>query len=254
VTDSVVAHISTSGNPWTLAFDRTDNLVYSGTSWGGPVICGSGDTTVGDIGDAFYVKGMCWDSVANRVYLANNYSSEVLVVDGPTHAVVGRVAVPSLPADMTWCSRSGLVYLCHNRAGQVTQLVTVIEDDSVVAQLTVRPSPVGVIPDPDRGRVYVLNWESSCITVISDSPVGVAQNPRGAEGRTSAVTIVRGVLKIADSRQQTAYRAELLNVSGRKAMALHPGANDIRRLAAGIYFVRGAQAQAQAVHKVVIQR
>ena len=48
----------------------------------------------------------------------------------------------------------------------------------------------------------------------------------------------------------------LLDASGRKVMDLHPGANDVSRLPAGVYFVREAQAQAQAqaVHKVVIQK
>jgi len=45
----------------------------------------------------------------------------------------------------------------------------------------------------------------------------------------------------------------LLDVSGRKVLELHPGANDVRALAPGVYFVREAQAQAQAqaVRKVV---
>jgi hypothetical protein len=55
------------------------------------------------------------------------------------------------------------------------------------------------------------------------------------------------------SRQNTAYRAELLDVSGRKVLDLHPGANDVRALAPGVYFVREAQAraQAQSVRKVI---
>jgi hypothetical protein len=48
----------------------------------------------------------------------------------------------------------------------------------------------------------------------------------------------------------------LLDISGRKVMALVPGANDVRGLAPGVYFIREAQAQtrAQAVRKVVIAR
>jgi len=46
----------------------------------------------------------------------------------------------------------------------------------------------------------------------------------------------------------------LLDACGRKVMDLHPGANDVRALAPGVYFVRTAQAQAQAqaVRKVVL--
>jgi hypothetical protein len=34
-------------------------------------------------------------------------------------------------------------------------------------------------------------------------------------------------------------------------LELKPGANDVRALAPGVYFVREAQAQAQAVRKIV---
>jgi len=37
-------------------------------------------------------------------------------------------------------------------------------------------------------------------------------------------------------------------------MGLKPGANDVRALSPGIYFVREAGAQAQAVRKVVVAR
>jgi hypothetical protein len=37
-------------------------------------------------------------------------------------------------------------------------------------------------------------------------------------------------------------------------MELRSGANDVRALAPGVYFVREAQAQAQVVRKVVVTR
>ena len=70
----------------------------------------------------------------------------------------------------------------------------------------------------------------------------------------SGASIVRGVLVLGavGSRQNAGYRAELLDISGRKAMNLQRGANDVSRLAPGVYFVRDAQAQ--TVRKIVIQR
>jgi hypothetical protein len=94
---------------------------------------------------------------------------------------------------------------------------------------------------------------------------GVAETPN-AEVRTpnSGPTVVRGVLELAvDSRQHTAYRAELLDISGRKVMALRPGPNDVSSLAPGVYFVihgvpdSGCNVQAHCTPrptKVVIQR
>ncbi len=52
-------------------------------------------------------------------------------------------------------------------------------------------------------------------------------------------TVVRGVLLLpeATNRRQAAH---LLDISGRKVMNLSPGANDVRALAPGVYFVRVA--------------
>jgi len=68
------------------------------------------------------------------------------------------------------------------------------------------------------------------------------------------VSIVRGVLVLCavGSRQSIGYRAELLDAAGRRVMDLGPGANDVHALAPGVYFVREAQAQAQAIQKVVL--
>ncbi len=75
----------------------------------------------------------------------------------------------------------------------------------------------------------------------------------------SMATIVRGVLVLGavDSSQNTRYRAELLDISGRSVACLHPGANDVRALAPGVYFVRGydrAYWGEGRTRKVVVQR
>jgi hypothetical protein len=44
----------------------------------------------------------------------------------------------------------------------------------------------------------------------------------------------------------------LLDSSGRKVLDLHPGANDVRALAPGVYFVRDA-ADEGGTRKIVVQ-
>ena len=73
-------------------------------------------------------------------------------------------------------------------------------------------------------------------------------------------TVIRGVLMMG--RQLTAYgsRPELLDVSGRRMMYLREGANDVRSLAPGVYFVRsersavGGEPSVAGVNKVVVTR
>ncbi|MCX6843948.1 MAG: hypothetical protein NTX53_16925 [candidate division WOR-3 bacterium] len=80
-----------------------------------------------------------------------------------------------------------------------------------------------------------------------------------AAGSKLEPTIIRGVLFVSDDRRPgTADRAALLDIAGRKVAELRPGANDVRALAPGVYFVRSEPSavsrQPSAVTKVVIQR
>jgi hypothetical protein len=71
-------------------------------------------------------------------------------------------------------------------------------------------------------------------------------------------SVVRGVLFMPEAvgGERSAVGAHLLDISGRKVLDLHPGANDMRALAPGVYFVcEQVQAQGHAsVRKVVVTR
>jgi hypothetical protein len=92
---------------------------------------------------------------------------------------------------------------------------------------------------------------------IPSTYVGVAESPKPqASSFKAAATIVRGVLRLeVGSRQNTEYTGELLDAAGRKVLELRPGANDVRALVPGVYFVTvdGIRSTVYAC-KVVIQR
>jgi hypothetical protein len=80
----------------------------------------------------------------------------------------------------------------------------------------------------DMSRMY---WNAPWQTGVAE-PVA----PKAA-WRDLTSSLVRGVLMLEDRGRKTEDRAELLDVSGRRAMELQPGANDVSRLAPGVYFV-----------------
>jgi hypothetical protein len=149
---------------------------------------------------------------------------------------------------------------------RVTPDGTILDTFAVITQPGYQVDPVLA---RDGGSKMLLAY-SGWTGVVQDAPynsprIWATLSPVAAmeEGPTAAArapqhfpTIVRGVLELgaADSRQNTECGAELLDVSGRKVLNLHPGANDVRAQAPGVYFVRDAQAPAQAVRKVVITR
>jgi hypothetical protein len=80
--------------------------------------------------------------------------------------------------------------------------------------------------------------------------VGVKEssNPQ-APSLKPMVTIVRGALLLEGDcpRTGTVPKAYLLDASGRRVLGLHPGANDVRTLAPGVYFMRAASREPSAV-------
>jgi len=111
----------------------------------------------------------------------------------------------------------------------------------------------------EGGKIYNTDriWGA-----MDPTPGGGIEETPSAELRmtNSGATIVRGVLFVPRDMTELPSNSDcgptlsLLDISGRKVLNLRPGANDVRALAPGVYFVREAQAQGQAVRKVVLQR
>jgi hypothetical protein len=104
------------------------------------------------------------------------------------------------------------------------------------------------------GSSFAGNLEIYPVYRVTDF-AGTDEMTKSEVRMTKLPTIVRGVLFVGDDRRPgTGDRAVLLDISGRKMLGLMPGANDVSKLSPGVYFVRETQAQAQAVHKVVLTR
>jgi len=101
--------------------------------------------------------------------------------------------------------------------------------------------------DEYQGRTYNTNRIWGRIGALSGIQEGAVRLISCSGG-----TIVRGVLLVPGNRRPgTEDRAALLDIAGRKVMKLHPGPNDVSKLAPGVYLVRS---EPSAVTKVVIQR
>jgi photosystem II stability/assembly factor-like uncharacterized protein len=122
----------------------------------------------------------------------------------------------------------------------------------------VRLSCLDFLDQPENSMI-VGTHGASCW--LWDPGMGVAETMKDEGGRMNAgPTVVRGVLVLgaAGSRQNTGHRAELLDITGRKSLDLHAGANDVSGLAPGVYFFReqgpGVQGFQGSSVKVVVAR
>jgi hypothetical protein len=93
------------------------------------------------------------------------------------------------------------------------------------------------------------------------TPQSIASSEEVPASLRPAATIIRGVLYAGHDRNPpsdfgSCPKCVLLDVTGRKAMDLKPGQNDVRALAPGVYFVRSepspVSGQPSAVRKVVL--
>ncbi len=75
-----------------------------------------------------------------------------------------------------------------------------------------------------------------------------------ANGSRLTATVVRDILYLPTSGGGRQASGDLLDISGRKVMELQSGANDIRHLAPGVYFVRGPSDSEANPHPVVVVR
>jgi DNA-binding beta-propeller fold protein YncE len=183
-----------------------------------------------------------------------------LVIDATSDTVVARMN-PCTRYNCACLDHTGR-YLFHTAYADSTVSLRVLDtrSDSLVGSYPNVWDACTMQSSPEQHCIYI-----GCIDMIlayPDVPPGVEETPN-AEMRAlkSGPTVVREVLVLNElgtrselSDNSVMSRAALLDVGGRKVIDLRSGANDVRALAPGVYFVRTAQAQAQAqaVRKIVL--
>jgi hypothetical protein len=110
-------------------------------------------------------------------------------------------------------------------------------------------------------KAYIADW--GCGLAIVEPVLGVEEGLKPqASSPKLPTTIVHGQLWLPRDMTELPGNSDrvprllLLDAAGRKTMSLRPGANDVSRLAPGVYFVRAVSRELSAAscQKVVIQR
>lgn len=127
---------------------------------------------------------MTYDSVGRKLYVANEGSNTVSVIDTRTNLVRATIPVGAHPSALCWNRETRKVYCANNdqnNPGTVSVISTA--SDSVVATLTVGRNPAGLVHNSLRNKVYCANRGGSSVTVIDGqadrvlSTVSLSQNP-----------------------------------------------------------------------------
>ena len=111
--------------------------------------------------------GVGYDSGNGYVYVANEGSSDVSVINGTT--VVATVPVGSEPGGVAYDSGNGYVYVANS--AWFSDTVSVINGTTVVATVPVGTNPWDVAYHSGNGYVYVANTGSNNVSVIDGTAV-----------------------------------------------------------------------------------
>ncbi len=161
----------------------------------------------------------------------------VLAIDATADTVTARMA-------------TGHVWdVCLDHTGRYVFATAFVDSAGVLSVYDTRPdSLVGIYShlrypktlelSPEQHSIYV--GCSDVILVYPDTPPGVEETSNAEVQTTNrGPTVLRGILHLPlPLGVERRASSVLLDVSGRKVMDLHPGANDVRAMAPGVYFIR----------------
>ncbi len=256
-TDVVSTLIPLPDYPFGLLYIPTHNKLY--VSDYGANICvvdGAGDSLLTTILTSGRQEFRLYDSANDRVYAEESPASLLNVWDPGSDTLVAGISIggASSVIDNGRTGDANRVYCTSTDENKVYVISGAA--DTVVRAIGVGSHPAALALNPAHNWVYVANLAGSSITVLSDTAlVGIAASQPHVSSHKPQATVVSGVLFLPSaSGAKREVSSVLLDISGRKELDLHAGANDVHTLAPGVYFVREAQAQAQAVRKIVITR
>lgn len=98
-----------------------------------------------------------------RVYVANENSSNISIIDAASKTVIGTVGVGSAPSGITISSDGSRIYVANQGSGSVT--VIDAASQSVVTTVSVSGAPLSVAASPDGSRIYVTTQSSQVVVI-----------------------------------------------------------------------------------------
>ena len=161
----------TSSN-FTAFFEQNQNYTFP-----------ANQSVVGNISVGQGPYGMAYDSENNLIYVANEFSNDVYVINPLTQAVVANISGIQRPYMPAYDSANNLIYVTL----QSTNTTAVINPttQTVIDNIKVGNAPEGIAYDSKNNLIYVANFGSGTVSVINStaqsviSNISVGNRPRG---------------------------------------------------------------------------
>ncbi|MEO0051756.1 MAG: hypothetical protein ABIK11_04315 [candidate division WOR-3 bacterium] len=195
------------------------------------------------------------DTLDHKVYISKakqRWPDTLYVIDCLTDSIIKKLVEAGWgPLSVRWAAWSNRLYFTGGPRGETLKVLD-CRTDSVIDRVYLEEyslfGPPDIELDPVRHRIFAIGCDSA-LYVLRELEQGVEEERSNNPGR-SAPTVVRGVLYLPE-RAGAAGKPVLVDITGRRVRELVPGANDVRGLVPGVYFVRS---NAGVERKVVIAR
>ena len=184
----------------------------------------SSDRAVGQPGLAVdsYPIGVAVNPITKKVYVTNEFSNTVSVINGATDSVTDTIGVGSFPYGVTVNPFNDRVYVTNRGSNSVS----VIDGptNAKLANIIVGNSPVGIAVNPSTNWIYVTDINSGTMSVIDEitnkvtdtitvgkAPYGVAVNP--ITNKVYVTNIESNTVSVIDGRTNSIISSLTVNPS-----------------------------------------
>ena len=175
-TNSVIDTVPVGVAPIEPVVNPNTGLVYVTNQGDGTVsvINGSTNTVIATIDtENITPTGIDVDTSLNKIYVANNFASNVTVIDGDPssgtfNTVIGGIPAPQ-PSGLEIDSDNNRAYVSNFNDRAVTVIHTGI--DAIVGFISVGPGPVDLSFNPTTNRLYVANTLTGSVSIV-DTTIG----------------------------------------------------------------------------------
>jgi YVTN family beta-propeller protein len=172
-----------NGSSGRIASNRSDDgLITNASSFPPSILSESG------IDVNTFPVGIAVNPNTKKVYVANEYSNTVSVIDTETDKVQNRINVDVFPYGIDTNPLNNRVYVTNKGSNTVSVIDGSI--DTKLLDISVGKSPVGVAVNPSANWIYVTNLEDGTLSIIDGIsneviktlsvgkiPYGIAVNP-----------------------------------------------------------------------------
>ena len=177
------------------------------------------------------------DTANDRVYVANEGSNNVTVLNATTGATLGAIGVGAQPRSIAVNESAGRLYVTNWGSDNVSVIDT--STDTVLRSVPVGGMPEDVLVDGVNGDVYVTNWQSNNVTVftcasdtvvksigVGTTPTGLVLNP--ANDEVYVANRDSDNLSVIDGSNNTVIQTvAVAPLSGPVEMVLDPAAGEL---------------------------